>query len=196
MHHLPYALPSKGWHRLSCTEQRWRACHGTLLLSGLLLSSNARHSLVEGLAMRCAFCGGGLGLISYRKGKLRFCRKANREAGCEDEDGSPSSPEARLQAREARLQKNTAHLVWASFDVNRMSNFSAYPLNILILLAVPARLERATFGLGNRCSIRLSYGTRSLARYVADEGAICNARAPRRCRVRVKHYCRPSQGGP
>jgi hypothetical protein len=26
-------------------------------------------------------------------------------------------------------------------------------------LAVPARLERATFGLGNRCSILLSYGT-------------------------------------
>ncbi len=26
-------------------------------------------------------------------------------------------------------------------------------------LAVPARLELATFGLGNRCSIRLSYGT-------------------------------------
>jgi hypothetical protein len=29
-----------------------------------------------------------------------------------------------------------------------------------MLLAVPARLELATFGLGNRCSIRLSYGTR------------------------------------
>jgi hypothetical protein len=26
-------------------------------------------------------------------------------------------------------------------------------------MAVPARLELATFGLGNRCSIRLSYGT-------------------------------------
>jgi hypothetical protein len=34
--------------------------------------------------------------------------------------------------------------------------------NVLILLAVPARLERATFGLGNRCSIRLSYGTKRL----------------------------------
>jgi hypothetical protein len=34
-------------------------------------------------------------------------------------------------------------------------------------MAVPARLELATFGLGNRCSIRLSYGTsylRALAR--------------------------------
>jgi hypothetical protein len=36
--------------------------------------------------------------------------------------------------------------------------------NVLILLAVPARLERATFGLGNRCSIRLSYGTKRLKR--------------------------------
>jgi hypothetical protein len=32
--------------------------------------------------------------------------------------------------------------------------------NYLILLAVSARLELATFGLGNRCSIRLSCGTR------------------------------------
>ena len=28
----------------------------------------------------------------------------------------------------------------------------------LILVASPARLELATLGLGNRCSIRLSYG--------------------------------------
>jgi hypothetical protein len=32
------------------------------------------------------------------------------------------------------------------------------------VMAVPARLELATFGLGNRCSIRLSYGTNSKKR--------------------------------
>src|ERR1700734_2235211 len=44
-------------------------------------------------------------------------------------------------------------------------------------VAVPARLELATFGLGNRCSIRLSYGTNSTARaerwrlrYIASAG--------------------------
>jgi hypothetical protein len=41
-----------------------------------------------------------------------------------------------------------------------------------VLLAVPARLELATFGLGNRCSIRLSYGTKLLI----DEGIL-----PRSC---------------
>jgi hypothetical protein len=29
---------------------------------------------------RCAFCNGRLGLISHRKGKLRFCRKAHTAA--------------------------------------------------------------------------------------------------------------------
>ena len=29
---------------------------------------------------RCAFCGGRLGLISYRKGSLRFCKLAHKSA--------------------------------------------------------------------------------------------------------------------
>lgn len=35
-------------------------------------------------------------------------------------------------------------------------------------LAPPARFERATFGLGSRCSILLSYGGRALARTVGQ----------------------------
>ena len=27
---------------------------------------------------RCAFCGGGLGLISHRNGMLRFCKLAHK----------------------------------------------------------------------------------------------------------------------
>ena len=43
---------------------------------------HAHHCLLQGIAMmtRCAFCNGRLGLISHRKGKLRFCRKAHRDA--------------------------------------------------------------------------------------------------------------------
>ena len=29
---------------------------------------------------RCAFCGGRLGLISHRKGSLRFCKQAHKSA--------------------------------------------------------------------------------------------------------------------
>jgi hypothetical protein len=29
---------------------------------------------------RCAFCGGGLGLISHRSGMLRFCKPAHKSA--------------------------------------------------------------------------------------------------------------------
>ena len=29
---------------------------------------------------RCAFCGGRLGLISHRKGSLRFCKEVHKAA--------------------------------------------------------------------------------------------------------------------
>ena len=29
---------------------------------------------------RCAFCGGRLGLISYREGRLRFCKRVHKSA--------------------------------------------------------------------------------------------------------------------
>jgi hypothetical protein len=34
---------------------------------------------------RCAFCGGGLGLISHRKGTLRFCKLTHKSAYSERE---------------------------------------------------------------------------------------------------------------
>jgi hypothetical protein len=34
---------------------------------------------------RCAFCGGRLGLISHRKGMLRFCKLAHKSAYAERE---------------------------------------------------------------------------------------------------------------
>jgi hypothetical protein len=34
---------------------------------------------------RCAFCGGRLGLISHRKGTLRFCKLAHKSAYIERE---------------------------------------------------------------------------------------------------------------
>jgi hypothetical protein len=38
-------------------------------------------------------------------------------------------------------------------------------------MAVPTRLELVTFGLGNRCSIRLSYGTRG-ADFIVKAGIL------------------------
>jgi hypothetical protein len=29
---------------------------------------------------RCAFCGGRLGLLSHRKGRLHFCKRAHKAA--------------------------------------------------------------------------------------------------------------------
>ncbi len=34
----------------------------------------------DGTMKRCAFCGGGLGLISHRKGRLRFCKRTHKAA--------------------------------------------------------------------------------------------------------------------
>jgi hypothetical protein len=32
------------------------------------------------MTKRCAYCGGGLGLISHRKYSLRFCKKDHKKA--------------------------------------------------------------------------------------------------------------------
>lgn len=38
-----------------------------------------QQSEVRSVMTRCALCGRGLGLVSYRMGKLRFCRRAHKE---------------------------------------------------------------------------------------------------------------------
>jgi hypothetical protein len=43
----------------------------------LLLAAPVRE---RGTMKRCAFCGGRLGLISFRKGRLRFCKRVHRLA--------------------------------------------------------------------------------------------------------------------
>jgi len=55
----------------------WRPGLGLRMRFPLLLAAAVR----EGITMkRCAFCGGRLGLISYRKGTLRFCKRLHRSA--------------------------------------------------------------------------------------------------------------------
>src|ERR1700676_1258436 len=66
----------------------------------------------------------------------------------------------------------------------------------LILLAVPARLELATFGLGNRCSIRLSYGTRNFYStawlHAGSLGSLAILQT--RCRQHLRHLRPLSKG--
>jgi hypothetical protein len=55
--------------------------------------------------------------------------------------------------RNARTSEHSATVSFCLFLLSEALS----PANEM--MAVPARLELATFGLGNRCSIRLSYGT-------------------------------------
>jgi hypothetical protein len=56
-------------------ERRWRP--GLRMRFPLLLAAAVPK---RGTMKRCAFCGGRLGLISHRKGRLRFCKRVHRLA--------------------------------------------------------------------------------------------------------------------
>jgi hypothetical protein len=70
----------------------------------------------------------------------------------------------------------------------------------LILLAVPRGLEPPTFGLGNRRSIRLSYGTAVKSNVSRSAGSVfdfsCNAEtSPSRQESQISHVRCPSKPG-
>jgi hypothetical protein len=54
-------------------------------MKGVLPQSLANFGQGDGHMKRCALCGGRLGLISHRKGMLRFCKLAHKSAYIERE---------------------------------------------------------------------------------------------------------------
>jgi hypothetical protein len=69
--------------------------------------------------------------------------------------GQSREPRAASRRTLARAPLKAVPYPWQLLLID----FSDVVADLFEIMAVPARLELATFGLGNRCSIRLSYGT-------------------------------------
>ncbi len=75
-------LNSEVWAKvINCPDELMRRARSLKDQAPVKAAVPVRRAGMERSTMKqCAFCGGGLGLLSYRKGRLRFCKRAHKAA--------------------------------------------------------------------------------------------------------------------